>query len=151
MKVLTASNPAAGLWSLAFKDKLRALRAIVLAQLQSRRKIKAYQQLRYCLFTSRLLLMHVLLPLQSQPLHREWWRRCDGGLHQNRTILCTNPSRVRRFPHGALSDARNTAHVHASILRRMRGEADTTLVPPAKRDEAVSLSPFAQKLSESLK
>jgi hypothetical protein len=47
MKVLTASNPAAGLWSLAFKDKLRALRAIVLAQLQSRQKIQAYQKLRY--------------------------------------------------------------------------------------------------------
>jgi hypothetical protein len=47
MKVLTASNPAAGLLSLEFKDKLRALRAIVLAQIQSRQTIKAYQQLRY--------------------------------------------------------------------------------------------------------
>jgi hypothetical protein len=47
MKVLTASNPGAGLWSLSFKDKLRALRAIVLAQLQSRQKIQAYQKLRY--------------------------------------------------------------------------------------------------------
>jgi len=47
MKVLTASNPGAGLWSLSFKDKLRALRAIVLAQLQSRQKIQGYQKLRY--------------------------------------------------------------------------------------------------------
>jgi hypothetical protein len=47
MKVLTASNPAAGLWSLSFKDKLRSLRAIFLAQLQSRQKIQAYQKLRY--------------------------------------------------------------------------------------------------------
>jgi hypothetical protein len=47
MKVLTTSNLAAGLLSLSFKDKLRAVRAIVLAQLQSRQKIQAYQKLRY--------------------------------------------------------------------------------------------------------
>jgi hypothetical protein len=47
MKVLTASNPAAGLWSLPFKDKLRVLRTLTLAQLQSHQTIKPYQQLRY--------------------------------------------------------------------------------------------------------
>jgi hypothetical protein len=47
MKVLTASNPVSGLWSLPFKDKLRVLRTLVLAQLQARQKIKPYQQLRY--------------------------------------------------------------------------------------------------------
>jgi hypothetical protein len=47
MKVLTASNPAAGLWSLPFKDKLRVLRTLALAQLQSHQTIKPYQQLRY--------------------------------------------------------------------------------------------------------
>jgi hypothetical protein len=47
MKLLTASNPAAGLWSLSGKDKLRVLRTLVLAELQSRQKIKPYQQLRY--------------------------------------------------------------------------------------------------------
>jgi hypothetical protein len=47
MKVLTASNPAAGLLSLPFKDKLRVLRVLMLAQLQSRQTIKPYQQLRY--------------------------------------------------------------------------------------------------------
>jgi hypothetical protein len=47
MKLLTASNPAAGLWSLSFKDKLRVLRTLVLAQLQARQTIKPYQQLRY--------------------------------------------------------------------------------------------------------
>ena len=47
IKVLTASNPAAGLWSLPFKDKLRVLRTLVLAQLQARQTIKPYQQLRY--------------------------------------------------------------------------------------------------------
>jgi hypothetical protein len=46
-KVLTASNPAAGLWSLPFKDKLRVLRTLVLAQLQVHQTIKPYQQLRY--------------------------------------------------------------------------------------------------------
>ena len=47
MKLLTASNPAAGLWSLPFKDKLRVLRTLVLAQVQARQTIKPYQQLRY--------------------------------------------------------------------------------------------------------
>lgn len=47
MKVITASNPIAGLWSLCFKDKLRALRAVGLAKAQSRQRVMPYQQLRY--------------------------------------------------------------------------------------------------------
>jgi hypothetical protein len=47
MKLLTASSPAAGLWSLSGKDKLRVLRTLMLAELQSRQTIKPYQQLRY--------------------------------------------------------------------------------------------------------
>jgi hypothetical protein len=45
--VLTASNPLAGLWSLPFKDKLRVVRTLVLAEMQSRQKIRPYQQLRF--------------------------------------------------------------------------------------------------------
>jgi hypothetical protein len=47
MKLLTASNPIAGLLSLPFRDKLRVLRTLALVQLQARQKIKPYQQLRY--------------------------------------------------------------------------------------------------------
>jgi len=47
MKLLTASNPAAGLWSLPFKDKLRVLRTLTLLQFQLHQTIKPYQQLRY--------------------------------------------------------------------------------------------------------
>jgi hypothetical protein len=47
MKLLTASNPAIELLSLPFKDKLRVLKTLVLAQLQARQTIKPYQQLRY--------------------------------------------------------------------------------------------------------
>jgi hypothetical protein len=47
IKVLTASNPVAGLWSLPFKDKLKVVRTLALAELQARQKIKPYQQLRY--------------------------------------------------------------------------------------------------------
>jgi hypothetical protein len=47
IKVLTASKPIAGLWSLPFKDKLRVVRTLALAELQARQKIKPYQQLRY--------------------------------------------------------------------------------------------------------
>lgn len=47
MKLLTASSPGAGLRSLSFKDKLRVLRTLTLAQLQAHQTIKPYQQLRY--------------------------------------------------------------------------------------------------------
>ena len=47
MKLLTAANPASGLWSLPFKDKLRVLRTVALVQLQTHQKIKPYQLLRY--------------------------------------------------------------------------------------------------------
>lgn len=47
MKLLTASNPAAGLWSLPFKDELRVLRTLALVQVQAHQATKPYQQLRY--------------------------------------------------------------------------------------------------------
>ncbi|MGA7839470.1 MAG: hypothetical protein WCA34_01030 [Candidatus Acidiferrales bacterium] len=47
MKLLTASNPAALLWALPFKDKLRVFRTLALAELQSRQKIRPYTKLRY--------------------------------------------------------------------------------------------------------
>jgi hypothetical protein len=47
IKLLTASNPAAGLWSLSWKDKLRVFRTLALVQVQSHQTIKPYQQLRY--------------------------------------------------------------------------------------------------------
>jgi hypothetical protein len=47
MKLLTAANPAVGLWSLPFRDKLRVLRTLTLVQIQTHQEIKPYQQLRY--------------------------------------------------------------------------------------------------------
>jgi hypothetical protein len=47
MKLLTASNPAAALLSLKFKDKLRVLRTLVLVAIQSHQAMKPYQLLRY--------------------------------------------------------------------------------------------------------
>ena len=47
IKVLTAANPLAGLWSLSFKDKLKVVRTLALAESQSRQKVRPYQQLRY--------------------------------------------------------------------------------------------------------
>lgn len=55
------------------------------------------------------------------------------------------------FPHGALPDARNTARVHAEILRRTRQKADRSDDCVVELKEVTSLSPFAQKLAESLK
>jgi inhibitor of KinA sporulation pathway (predicted exonuclease) len=52
-------------------------------------------------------------------------------------------------PHGALADARNTASVHAAVLRRMRREADP---PPFSQPTAESLvlTPFGVKLRDAL-
>jgi len=47
IKLLTASNPAAGLWSLSLKDKLRVFRTLALVQVQSHQTIRPYQQMRY--------------------------------------------------------------------------------------------------------
>jgi hypothetical protein len=46
-KILTASNPAAAMWSLSFKDKLRVLRTLALVQPQLHQRIVPYQQLCY--------------------------------------------------------------------------------------------------------
>ena len=46
MKLLTASNPAVGLWSPP-KDKLRVLRTLALVQVQAHQKIQPYQKLHY--------------------------------------------------------------------------------------------------------
>ena len=47
MTVLTASNQLAALWRLSFKDKLRVVRTLALAQLQTHQRIRPYQHLRY--------------------------------------------------------------------------------------------------------
>jgi hypothetical protein len=47
IKLLTSSNPILGLWSLPFRDKLRVVRTLALAETQARQTIKPYQQLRY--------------------------------------------------------------------------------------------------------
>lgn len=46
-KILTAANPAAAMWALPFKDKLRVLKTLTLVQPQMHQTIKPYQQLRY--------------------------------------------------------------------------------------------------------
>ena len=47
ISLLTASNPILSLWSLRFRDKLRVMRTLALAEMQARQKIKPYQRLRY--------------------------------------------------------------------------------------------------------
>jgi hypothetical protein len=47
ISVMTASNPLRGLWSLPFRDKLRVVRTLALAEMQARQTIKPYQQMRY--------------------------------------------------------------------------------------------------------
>jgi hypothetical protein len=74
MKVLTASNPALGLWSLPLRDKLRVLRILALVQVQAHQKIRPYQLLRY---GSNVpfrhgptdVVKHAATPLPNNPAH----------------------------------------------------------------------------------
>jgi hypothetical protein len=86
MKLLTASNPAAGLWKLPFKDKLRVLRTLALVQVQAHQKIMPYQQLRYGSNT----------PFRHGP---------DEVVKFSATPLPDNPAQaLRRGNHNALQD-----------------------------------------------
>jgi len=53
-------------------------------------------------------------------------------------------------PHGALVDARNTAGVHAAVIRRMRRQPDLPPPPAQQNTEVAALTPFGEKLREAL-
>lgn len=79
MKLLTASNPAVGLLSLSFNDKLRVLRTLTLVAIQASQAVKPYQLLRYGSNTpfrhgTGEVVKYSATPLQgnsSQPLDRK--------------------------------------------------------------------------------
>jgi inhibitor of KinA sporulation pathway (predicted exonuclease) len=52
--------------------------------------------------------------------------------------------------HGALSDARNTAQLHASMLRRLRLRGEPLVPLAVEQNTVIPLSPFGQKLKQSL-
>lgn len=52
--------------------------------------------------------------------------------------------------HTALADARNTARVHAAMIRRIRGVIDAVVVNAPSRDEEPRTMLFADKLSQAL-
>lgn len=54
------------------------------------------------------------------------------------------------FAHGALPDARNTALIHASILRRLRQQSDRVISADNSGNPPASISSFAQKLNYCL-
>lgn len=54
------------------------------------------------------------------------------------------------FPHGALPDARNTAYVHAAIIRRLRNEVVPPSTPSKEEILPAPISDFGAKLSRSL-
>ena len=53
-------------------------------------------------------------------------------------------------PHGALADARNTARVHAAILRRVRGKPDPPLPSTVEPARIGLSSEFSEKLRNAL-
>jgi hypothetical protein len=54
------------------------------------------------------------------------------------------------IPHGALVDARNAARVHASVIRRMRREADPSPRPTEQIVEVPPVTSFAEKLRRAM-
>lgn len=53
-------------------------------------------------------------------------------------------------PHGALIDARNTARVHAELVRRMRREPDPITSPVKQLIEASPITSFGEKLRRAI-
>jgi inhibitor of KinA sporulation pathway (predicted exonuclease) len=53
-------------------------------------------------------------------------------------------------PHSALADARNTARVHAAIIRRMRREPDPPPIPVSGSEPKTYMSPFGEQLLRAL-
>jgi inhibitor of KinA sporulation pathway (predicted exonuclease) len=54
------------------------------------------------------------------------------------------------MPHSALADARNTARVHAALIRRMRREPDPPTIPDSQPESKKSMSPFGEQLLRAL-
>jgi hypothetical protein len=104
MKVLTAANPAVGLWSVPFKDKLRVLRTLALEQLQIRQKVKPYQQLRYWSTVPFRhgpsdIVMHSATPLPDNPA-RPLERGNPKGLQDELTRHLNEDGKMSSFDFG---------------------------------------------------
>lgn len=84
-KLLTASNPGAGLWKLSFKDKLRVLRTLTLLQFQLHEKIKPYQQLRYWSNT----------PFRHGPIDVVKYSATPGSSNPARLLQRGNPNALK--------------------------------------------------------
>lgn len=104
MKLLTASNPLAGLWSLSFKDKLRVLRTLTLLQFQLHQTIKPYQQLRYgsnvpFRYGPIDVVKHSATPLPDNPA-RPLQRSNPNGLQDELIRHLNEDSRMSAFDFG---------------------------------------------------
>jgi hypothetical protein len=53
-------------------------------------------------------------------------------------------------PHGALVDARNTARVHAAVIRRMRRQPEPSSLPTGHIVEVASVTSFGEKLRRAI-
>lgn len=104
MKVLTASNPAAGLWALSFKDKLRVMRTLTLVQFQTHQTIRPYQQLRYWSNVpfrhgATEAVKHSLIPFPDNPA-RPLQKRNPNGLQDELIRHVQEDSRMSSFDFG---------------------------------------------------
>jgi hypothetical protein len=104
MKLLTASNPAAGLWSLSFRDKLRVLRTLTLVQLQTHQTIKPYQRLRYWSNVpfrhgSANVVKHSVIPSPDNP-SRPLEKNRPNGLQDELIRHVQEDSRMSSFDFG---------------------------------------------------
>jgi inhibitor of KinA sporulation pathway (predicted exonuclease) len=54
-------------------------------------------------------------------------------------------------PHGALVDARNTAQIHAAVIRRMRRHPDPPPQSAGETSEVAAPTPFGEKLCQALR
>lgn len=83
----------------------------------------------------------------SQLFQSVFLLRQTPSLHNTVEMLGLNFDGV---PHGALADARNTARVHAAVIRRMRREPDLVAPPVKQLVEASPTTSFGEKLRSAL-
>jgi inhibitor of KinA sporulation pathway (predicted exonuclease) len=83
----------------------------------------------------------------SQLFQSAFLLRQTPSLHNAVEMLSLNFDGV---PHGALADARNTARVHAAVIRRMRRQPDPPPSSTKHTVEATSVTSFGEELRRAI-
>jgi len=79
-----------------------------------------------------------------------WHWACSTTPKIGWCLVCDQPMSFDGMPDTALADARNTARVHAAVIRRMRREPEPQLVPACEPETTKYMSPCGEQLRRVL-